>query len=141
MKNHQLFLLVALCALSSCQQSKRERVVHYLTNGSKKYWTVVRKHPVKWYTGYCFYKNGTWTNYSTYENKRFKIWLPVQHKWKLLNDTILDWNLDKSKIIYINNDILVLNNMEFKQTLVLLRAKDQKTIPVNDTTTPAFPDL
>ena len=132
-----LFLLFILFV--SCTESKKEVLTEFLTNGSKKYWVRVMDNPIKRYKGVSFDIKGTYDEFvisdSGYRTKS-PLWsYPV---WKLINDhTISDGNGDTLKIEYINDEIVVFNNLstkrKYRKIFVLLKADDQKTMPLADT--------
>ncbi len=123
----------------SCKKSKQEVTANYLTGGSEKFWTLIMDYPIKRYIGVSYNINGKYDEYiisdSGIRTKRILYSLPV---WQLLNDTtMIDGNADTLKIEYINENVLVFNNMSSKsrKLFVLLKSKDQHTKPVADTTT------
>lgn len=123
-------------AATYCTPKPENNVVQYLTNGSKKHWTLITEHPIKRYIGQSFNIDGTYTLYSISDDwERIKRKLRFKPTWELINDsTIADGAGVNFKIEYINDDVLILNSLNFKEVMVLLKAKDQKTEPVADTT-------
>jgi hypothetical protein len=113
-------------------------VEQYLTGGGTKYWLAIPDYPQRRFQGYSYHSNGTYTYYiHPFEERQKRIIGALNHPatWKLINDSIIyDGRGIKLRIDYINEDVLILSNISFKGTSVYLKAKDQETVPVKDTT-------
>ena len=127
----------------SCAKKEAQKNIYYLTNNSEKYWLLVREHPIHWYSGQCFNINGKLISFSV-ENKtgrRLIIENYDKPQWRFLNDSTLELESKIFKIIYLNEEILILNNLSFREVIAYKKSKDQLTKPVPDTTNYPFPSL
>jgi hypothetical protein len=130
MKNAKL-LLLPWTLLASCTDSRQEKVIRFLTNDSQKYWMHIPAYPEKRFMGVRYKSNGTYQMYSTLPGKRVHITTPYSTIWKMSKDSVLTDGMNtKYRIEYIDENILVLNPVGFKQVIVYVKEKDQATEPV-----------
>jgi hypothetical protein len=132
-----ILLSLMLLILSSCSKDHEKRVIHFLTNGSDKYWIKVEESPGKPYLGINFAKNGAYTEFTEPgKGSRIRQTVSWRENWKLDNDSTIAFTGqgNKFRIVYFNDDILILNNLDFKQLNVYEKSPDQKTVPKEDKT-------
>ncbi|MBL0744480.1 hypothetical protein [Chryseolinea lacunae] len=128
------FFIANLAVISfSCEQ---KTVVKHLTYNSQKYWNLVYEHPLKIGKGLLIKDDGTYEVF--YEKKngvRLKYVTKYLPKWSLLNDSTFHFvgqNV-KYKIEYLNEDILILNNLSARQLIIYKVSKDQISSLTPDT--------
>lgn len=137
-----LVLVPIFVVILGCDFGRQDKFNTELTGDTLKYW---RRYSnlltTKYCGGFCFYSNGTYSGYQCefktgvrYVNELF----PEEKRiWKLVNDSVMvlgDGFL--YKIVYFNNDSLILDNLQVNGTdeyLKLTVDKDQVTQPVVDT--------
>ena len=108
-----------------------------MTGDDVKYWTEVKQYPVRKYAGLKFNVNGRCDEYVLYykEGTRIKNVRPaILPAWRLINDsTLFIGSLGNVRIEYLDEDVMVLNQMQQKRVIVYLKAKDQSTELIKDT--------
>lgn len=132
-----VFLLLAAC---SNKNSLTDKMIYDLTADSCKYWIRYHKDPLKTYKqGFCINKDGYFIRYYYPRKSDGKIRAinddPISFYtkpvWKILNDsTIMFGEGDSSRIILLDSNNLILQNLRFKDSfLKLYREQDQNTKP------------
>ena len=142
-----ILLLVLTLAISACIRKQENQTIHYPTAGKAKYWIEVKPYPVRKYMGLRFDSSGRCDRYATNENTpdgKPKIRVKFASydyspRWAIINDSTLDVvGLGQVRLEYLDENVMVLNQMQFKRTIVYLKAKDQSTELVADTFGPSL---
>jgi hypothetical protein len=132
-----ILLLGFVLIVSACAKKREVKAIHFLTGADAKYWTEVKRYPVRKYAGLKFNANGRCDEYvlDYKAGTRIKIARPgILPAWRLVNDsTLFIGSLGNVRIEYLDEDVMVLNQMQQKWVIVYLKAKDQKTELVKDT--------
>ena len=140
-----ILLLGLTLTISACVKKKDNHTIHYLTAGKAKYWAEVMPYPVKKYKGLKFDLSGRCDRYSesmTDGKPKIRVKFASYEyspKWAIINDSTLDVvGLGQVRLEYLDENVMVLNQMQFKRTIVYLKAKDQSTELVADTSGPSL---
>lgn len=144
MRSKVWIVFISLLLVNCRNKSRREQIECFLTGGHEKYWTYIPTLPSKYYQGTVFKANGTFLKYVTsHRDEKARLIASVHDvlTWKLINDSIISFGSFQLKIEYISNDVMILNSMSLRNTLIYLRAQDQQTVPVEDTTRYLYPSL
>ena len=135
--------------ISACTRTKKEKTIYLLTAGKAKDWTEVKPYPIKRYSGLRFEANGRCDKYSTINGARTRAdgtgtkvkisSLAYSPEWKIVNDSTLyiGW-LGNVKVEYIDENVMILNQMRQKRVIVYLKAKDQISKFLEDTSGPSI---
>lgn len=146
MRVKYLFILLVIF-LFTCEKrgSKNEEIESCLTGGDEKYWTVMKENGIKRNTGILFKSNGKYINYHVKNFKEVGVRLISKNYekpfWSLKGDDTLCISGINYKVEYINQEILIINNLKVRGLAVFYKAIDQQTKPVRDTTKYLYPDL
>ena len=132
-----------ICSCGSKKKSKSLEMQYFLTNNSEKYWTSIEENPIRrGRQGLVFYKNGYYNRFWFNNDSigRFiNNWGNSTLQWTFLNDSLLFLGVKEvykndslkfgsiSRVEYLNEDILILNNLEIKELSIFIKSKDQKT--------------
>ncbi|WP_196291013.1 hypothetical protein [Hymenobacter ruricola] len=140
-----ILLLFLAPTISACVKKRENQTIQYLTAGNAKYWAEVMPYPVKKYMGLRFDLSGRCDRYSeNMTDGKSKIRVKFASydyspKWAIIDDSTLNVvGLGKVRVEYLDENVMVLNQMQFKKTIVYLKAKDQSTELVVDTFGPSL---
>ncbi|MFP5041644.1 hypothetical protein [Parasediminibacterium sp. JCM 36343] len=115
----------AFCSImTSCLQKKHEVIIQNLTNNEIKCWYHYYNDTSKpYFIGFCFSIDGTYKDYDRKKHIFLTEHTPLDPTplWKLLNDsTLMFGDGFYYKIIYLNNDSIVLENVAIKGSYIRL---------------------
>ncbi|WBA43993.1 hypothetical protein [Hymenobacter canadensis] len=128
-------LLLLPVWLLACNPDPGSEVVHHLTGGNEKYWTLVTDYPILKYVGICYRANGTYHGF-TIDRKgiRTSAGELERHTWRLLPNGDLENGKGRYTVEYSSEEVLVLNDQLQRRVRTYLKAKDQQTPILPDTT-------
>jgi len=133
LRKNQIKLLCLFClSLSQVNCVKRQsNIEDFLSGSSKKYWTLIADFPFKESHGIVFNSSHTCFPYYEISNKNLRVLSNMNlegNKWKVIGDSILLLNnVNRWKIEYINDEVLIINNLQYKELLMYKVSKNQTT--------------
>jgi hypothetical protein len=139
---YNIVLALIFAVLSGCNSGRQGKLNTALAGDTLKYWRrYSNDFPTTYCGGFCFYSNGTYVKYEckfrTSERYIDNLLAPeINRIWKIVNDSTMMFGEGfLYKIIYLNNDTLILDNLKSDtgEYLTMTVDKDQVTKPIIDT--------
>lgn len=140
MRNKTLIILYVCIFFVGCKSKRQKEIEYFLTKNDYKFWVhyqYISEFDFLSKKERCYYKNGVYERCYLNEEEKIRFLygnpfgsdvIPIHkdYQWKLQNDSIIEFNGERNKIILINDSIFKYVNILTKDTFVEFKSQYQE---------------